>query len=63
MLSTSVTAGAVVGALITALLAGVMARVALAPHGVASLFTAHVTASIIKNPVELVAAFFFIRDE
>lgn len=51
ILSTSVTAGAVVGALIAALLAGVMTRLALAPHGVGPLFTVYVTASVIKNPV------------
>lgn len=48
---TSVTAGAVVGPLVGALLAGVVTEVALPPHGVAPLLTVDVAASIIKNPV------------
>lgn len=63
MLSTSVTAGAVVGALIAALLAGMVTRVALASHCVASLLTARVAASAIKNPVGWMAAGHLIRDE
>lgn len=47
---TSVTAGAVVGPLVVALLAGVVTEVALPPHGVAPLLTVDVAASIIKNP-------------
>lgn len=48
---TSVTAAAVVGPLVGALLAGVVTEVALPPHGVAPLLTMDGAASIIKNPV------------
>lgn len=47
---TFVTAGAVVRAFVSTLLAGVVTEMALPPHGIAPLLTADVAASIIKQP-------------